>query len=322
MAIHPSPATRTPGLGSATGRAHAKAILLGEHAVVHGSPAIALPAPELAVEVDVREGEGAIDSTLYRGALDAAPARLGPTITAARSVLQRHGRGDLDISLRVRSGIPPERGLGSSAAVAAATVDAVLRMLGDDMDDPEVRHELIQEAERVAHGTPSGLDARTVVSDAPVWFHHGRFERAAVGAPFAFVLADTGLPGDTRSAVAAVHAQRRDDAARVTRTVAELGTLVAAARDDLVRGDSAALGARMDEAHALLQRLDVSSPELDRLVGAAREAGAVGAKLTGGGRGGCIIALATDADAAARLARSLRGSAATTTWITTLKADS
>ena len=320
MSVSRSAALPPSGLGCATGHAHAKAILLGEHAVVHGAPAIALPVPELGVTVEVREGDGLIDSALYSGTLDAAPARLGPTIAAARSVLRRHGRADLDLSLRVSSSIPPERGLGSSAAVGAATVDAVLRLLGDDLNDPDVRHELIQEAERVAHGTPSGLDARAVVSDAPVWFHRRRFTRAVVGGPFAFVLADTGMPGDTRSAVDAVHAQLRDDPARVARAVDQLGQLVTAARDDLVSGNRDGLGMRMDEAHTLLQQLEVSSPELDRLVGAARDAGAVGAKLTGGGRGGCVIALAADADDAARLARSLRAAAAAT-WITTLKAD-
>ena len=322
MAIHPSPATRAPDVGSATGRAHAKAILLGEHSVVHGSPAIALPVPELAVEVDVREGDGAIDSALYRGTWDAAPARVRPTITAARSVLRRHGRGDLAIDLRIRSGIPPARGLGSSAAVAAATVDAVLAMLGDDSHDPDGRHELIQEAERVAHGTPSGLDARTVVSRTPVWFQHGRFAEPPVGAVFVFVLADTGVPGHTREGVEGVHAQRRADRARVDRAVHRLGALVDGARDDLIRGDRGGLGARMDAAHAVLQQLRVSSPELDLLTDAARDAGALGAKLTGGGRGGCIIALAPDADAAIDLAASLHTAGAADTWITTARSTS
>ncbi len=319
MAIHPSASSTPTWLWSATGHAHAKAILLGEHSVVHGSAAIALPVPELGVEVEAQaaNGPGTIESGLYRGALDAAPARLRPTVTAAQSVLRRHGREDLDIHLRIRSDVPPERGLGSSAAVAAATIGAVLQLLGDDASDPAVRHELIQDAERVAHGTPSGLDARTVVSEWPLWYRRDRFERTEVRGSFVFVLADTGAPSRTRDAVEAVHAQRREKPLRVARIVELLGELANGAREDLAAGDRAALGARMDDAHTLLQQLQVSSAELDHLVRAARTAGAAGAKLTGGGLGGCVIALAEDADDAGRLAESLRRAGAAAVWITT-----
>ncbi len=326
--MHPSaqgispPAPLTPSARRrGTGHAHGKVILLGEHAVVHGAPAIALPVPQLVVEAVAQETGGAsrLDSTLYEGDLDAAPERLQPTVTAMRSALERHGIDRIGIELRIRSGIPVERGLGSSAAVSAATIEAVLRMLGEDVDDPAVRHELIQKAERVAHGTPSGIDARMVVSDTPLWYQQGRFEGVQVRAPFAFVVADTGTPSGTRDAVAGVHAQRAADRPRVDRVVAELGELATAARGDLLVGDGPALGTRMTHAHALLRQLAVSSPELDRLVRAARDAGALGAKLTGGGRGGCIIALAADADAAGGLAETLLCSGAAAAWTTNLE---
>ena len=315
-----SPAIPGPAaLRRGTGRAHGKVVLLGEHAVVHGAPAIALPVHELGVDAEAQEtrGAGTLDSVLYRGPLDAAPERLQPTVAAVRSTLRHHDAADLRLSLRIRSAIPPARGLGSSAAVAAATIEAVLRMLGADADDEGARHELIQAAERVAHGTPSGLDARTVVSASPLWFQRGRVEPVDVGAPFAFVVADTGTPSSTREAVTAVHAQRAEKPQRVDRIVELLGDLATGARDDLDRGDLPGLGARMDDAHALLRQLTVSSPELDRLVQGARGAGALGAKLTGGGRGGCVVALATDADAAAELAARLRRSGATAAWVTT-----
>lgn len=326
--MHPSPpgaptpvvvAPPAPRRGS--GRAHGKVILLGEHAVVHGAPAIALPVPQLVVEAAAEETGGAstLSSTLYQGTLDAAPERLQPTVTAVRAALERHGSHHVGVALRIRSDIPVERGLGSSAAVSAATIEAVLRMLGEEVDDPGVRHELIQRAERVAHGTPSGIDARMVVSDSPLWYRQGRFEGVRAGAPFAFVVADTGTPSGTRDAVAGVHAQRAADRPRVDRVVAELDGLARAARGDLLGGDRDALGSRMTRAHALLQQLAVSSPELDRLVQAAHDAGALGAKLTGGGRGGCIVALAADAGRARDLAGSLLRSGATAAWTTNLE---
>ncbi|MFT4136613.1 mevalonate kinase [Microbacterium sp.] len=319
----PAPSGSSTALRHGAFDAHGKAILLGEHAVVHGAPAIALPVAGLAVHVDADEtaGPSLLDSALYRGPLEAAPAQLQPTVTAARAVLERFGASELTLRLRVRSAVPVERGLGSSAAVAAATVGAVARMLGLELD-ADLHHELVQEAERVAHGTPSGLDARAVLADAPIWFHGGRIEPVAVGASFAFVLADTGAQSGTREAVAAVHAQRATDPARVARAVEELGDLAVQARDDLGRGDHDALGTRLDDAHALLQQLDVSSPGLDHLVRAARDAGARGAKLTGGGRGGCILALAADAAVSHHLAEALRRAGAAAAWTTTVERTS
>lgn len=326
--MHPSPLEpSTPGsteVGSVrqgTGRTHGKVILLGEHAVVHGAPAIAIPAHQLGVDSVAREASGAstLSSELYDSELDAAPARLQPVVTAVRAALEWCGEPGLGVELRIRSDIPVERGLGSSAAVSAATIRAVLGMLGGDTIDPAALHELIQTAERVAHGTPSGIDARMVVSDVPLWYQQGRFERAEVRAPVAFVVADTGTPSGTRDAVAAVHAQRAADQVRVDRIVDLLAGLATGARADLLTGDRVSLGERMSDAHALLRQLDVSSPELDALVRAAGDAGALGAKLTGGGRGGCIIALAADADSADDLAAALLNSGAAAAWTTNLE---
>ena len=316
----PGESTR-PAPRQGTGRAHGKVILLGEHAVVHGAPAIALPAAQLGVTVIAREatGNGTLSSALYEGDLDAASARLQPVVTAVRAALAWCGEADTGVDVRIHSDIPVARGLGSSAAVSAATIRAVLQLAGRDACDPADLHELIQTAERVAHGTPSGIDARMVVSDSPLWYQQGRFERAEARSPFSFVVADTGMPSGTRDAVAAVHAQRAADQQRVDAIVAELGALATGARADLLSGDRVTLGLRMTDAHALLQQLDVSSPELDRLVRAARTAGALGAKLTGGGRGGCMIALAADADTASDLAATLRRMGAAAAWTTNLE---
>lgn len=308
-------------LRQGTGRAHGKVILLGEHAVVHGAPAIALPALQLEVEAVAHERSGAsrLHSQVYDGGLNDAPASLQPVVTAVRAALAWAGEEHLAVALTIVSDVPVARGLGSSAAVSAATIEAVIRMAGQELADPAARHDLIQTAERVAHGTPSGIDARTVVSGSPLWYQQGRFDEIAASSPFAFVVADTGKPSGTRDAVAAVHAQRAADRRRVDRIVDGLGALVTGARNDLLGGDRVALGSRMSEAHALLRQLDVSSPDLDRLADAALIAGALGAKLTGGGRGGCLIALATDADSARDLAASLMRAGAAAAWTTNLE---
>ncbi|WP_425954012.1 mevalonate kinase [Xylanimonas sp. McL0601] len=303
-----------------SGTAHAKAVLLGEHAVGYGAPAIALPIPALTVRARarrVRRG-GRLRSALYQGPLAAAPASVGPALTAVRATLDAVGGaaagiGPDGVDLRIESHVPPGRGLGSSAAVAAAVVEAVAGACGAALD-PQTRHELVQECERVAHGAPSGLDARTVVSSAPLWFSGGSVAELSVGAAGVLVVADTGTAASTLDAVAGVRELRRLRPGTAGAALAALSDLTVAARDDLAVGDLPALGSAMDEAHRLLATLGVSSAGLDHLAEQARRAGALGAKLTGGGRGGCVIALADDDTAAARLAAQLRAAGAHAVW--------
>lgn len=330
--------TAAPAAGdtSRTGRAasHGKTILIGEHAVVHGAPALVLPVLDAVVVATVtpiepdpaRTDRGpdadpatghSLESAVHTGPLDAAPAAVMPTVTAVTATLRHFGATDNRFHVRVDSDVPTARGMGSSAAVAAAVTAAVADALGETLD-ADTHHELIQECERIAHGRPSGLDARGVVADAPVWFADGRVEPVALAAPFTFVVADTGVPGHTREAVASVRDRLERDPVGVRGTIDAIGDLARAARAALERGDALALGASMDAAHGLLGDLDVSSGDLDRLVTAARGAGALGAKLTGGGRGGCVLALATDDDHADRIAAALRGAGAAATWTTTI----
>ena len=304
----------------ATGRAGAKAILLGEHAVVYGRPAIAVPVRALGVDAHARpaRGAGRLSSTLYHGPIARAPERLNVTMTAVRAALDAAGRPGLDLDVSIDSSIPAERGLGSSAAVSAAVIEAVLGACGLSADD-ELMHELVQTAERAAHGAPSGLDARTVRARAAVWFDRGRIEPVEVGADLVFVIADTGVRGRTREAVAAVAERREHDRAGVEASLDELGALATDLRTRVSDGDRAAIGAAMDRAHVILTGLGVGDPALDHLVRAATAGGALGAKLTGGGRGGCVLALAPDVSSAAELSERLTRAGAAAVWTTTVE---
>ncbi|MFJ3382082.1 mevalonate kinase [Curtobacterium sp. NPDC090217] len=315
---HPATArTTTPRVGSSS--SHGKTILIGEHAVVYGAPALVLPANDVLVTATVTpipRGTGHhLESAVHTGPLDLAPAAVMPTVTAVTATLRHLGETGQQFHVRVDSDVPTARGMGSSAAVAAAVTAAVADALGVVLD-PETHHELIQECERVAHGRPSGLDARGVVADVPVWFEGGRIEPVEVTGEFVFVIADTGVPGHTREAVTAVRERHDRDPGAVDAVIGQIGELSRRARGTLGDGDAQALGATMDAAHELLTTLDVSSDDLDRLVGAARSADALGAKLTGGGRGGCVLALAADGEHADRIAVALRGSGAAATWTT------
>lgn len=300
----------------ATATSHAKAILMGEHAVVHGGPAIALPVRALTLTATAQAADGptCIDCVLHSGSLDDAPESLAATSTAVHATLEHFGVADMAVDVRVAGAIPAERGLGSSAAAAAAVSAAIARSLGHHLD-ADTHFALVQAAERVAHGNPSGLDARTVVAASPIWFRQGAVQPVLVRLNAVFVIADTGVTGGTRAAVQDVARLRDAEPERVGAILARIDAHTAGAVDDLAAGDAAPLGARMFAVHDLLRELTVSSPDLDRLVEAARTAGALGAKLTGGGRGGCMLALARDEAQAGDIADALRAAGAADTWM-------
>lgn len=297
------------------GTAHAKVILLGEHSVVYGLPAVALPILRLAVRAEAVEirGESVLDTEGFAGPIDRAPASVAPLVTAVIETLARVRRTGKGVSVQLRSDFPIGRGLGSSAAAANAIVDAICSLYDESPSDEE-RFELVQAAERVAHGTPSGLDARTTRAVHPIRFEAGSAQRLPVRFGTEFVVADTGVRGETRRAVADVRAAvTADPAARaMLQRLAELTeTTVAALADDR----RSMLGEAMDEAHRILTALGVGHPALDATVVAARAAGALGAKLTGSGQGGCVIALAPTPADSDRIAAAMRSAGAVATWI-------
>lgn len=316
-----TPGTPSAGGASGSGQAHAKAILLGEHAAVYGAPAIVFPVPALTVTATASAAPGGIriGSELYTGSLSEAPARIAPVIEAIRAA-QRFTGASEGMALTIRSAIPPGRGLGSSAAVAAAVARAVAELAGRRLSADEC-YEIVQAAERIAHGNPSGMDARAVIADGPIRFQRGKATALPVKAGLWFVLADSGVPGSTAEAVGGVARRRAADPVGVDAMIAELAGLAEGAIYDLAAGATGLLGERMGRAQVLLARLGVSTPVLDELVAAAVAAGSPGAKLTGGGLGGCVIALADDAGQAERVGSALRHAGARRTWTATVGAE-
>ncbi|MEB3196798.1 MAG: mevalonate kinase [Candidatus Sericytochromatia bacterium] len=289
----PVDASLRPTLGRACG----KLILVGEHAVVHGHPALALPFHQVEVVAEAIPVPGPVQVTSER--YDANLAGLRRT---AEATLVACGRAPRGFSLHIRSTIPMGAGLGSSAATAVALVRALARACEHELPDA-ITTGLVNLAEREAHGQPSGLDAATILLERPI-----RFRREHEPVPIALgtrahlVVADTGRQRDTRAAVAAVTDMLRHEPARAQACLAALGGLSSDAEAALAGGEVVALGQVLDRAHDLLSALGVSDLALDTWVGLARRAGALGAKLTGAGRGGCVLALAGDARMAGAIA--------------------
>jgi mevalonate kinase len=279
-----------------------KVILFGEHAVVYGYPAIAVPVHHVeakaVVTPQIKGPSGKIHIDAPQVGVDADLDRLSQNDPLGAAV-----RGALDMlnvqqppafKLRITSTIPLAAGLGSGAAVSVAIVRAVSAFLGRPFSDDQVSA-LAFEVEKLHHGTPSGIDNTVVTHAKPVYFvKDAPIQTFLVGAPFTLLIADTGVPSPTRIAVGEVRAGFQKEPEKYKKVFEDIGDIVKKARKVIEAGANETLGELINQNHKLLQEIEVSSPELDRLVNGAREAGAKGAKLSGAGRGGNMIALADE----------------------------
>jgi len=278
-----------------------KAILFGEHAVVYGQPAIAIPVTQLQAKVTVapappRTGVVIVATDLDRRMeLEAAPPD-EPLAVAARLTLAHLNVPAPDLLLTIRSTIPIAGGLGSGAAVSTALIRALSRALGRELAVADLSA-LVFEVEKIHHGTPSGIDNTVIAYAQPVYFVRGHpIQRLSIGTTIDLVIADSGAPSPTGEIVGQVRQHHQGDPAHYDALFDQIGDVTEDARVALEGGDVDALGELMDANHALLVELGVSSRLLDDLVEAARFAGAIGAKLSGAGRGGNVIALAREDD--------------------------
>ena len=298
------------------GRTWAKAILLGEHSVVYGHPAVALPLHDLQMRATAApvHGPSRLRSLDYCGPIDRAGPRFACIARAFEAAREFSGCLDLSFEITTRSDFPHERGLGSSAAAAGAIIRAVLDACRRDASTSEL-FALTQTAEKVAHGRPSGLDAAATCSPCPIRFQGGQMRPLAQRIEGAqLVIADSGVHGSTREAVGGLRERYEADPDGVGPLINSLGALAQVGIAALDDGDAQALGSAMNRAHEVLAELGLSLPVLNRLTAAARNAGALGAKLTGGGLGGCVIALADSAETADAVASALRSAGAPTAW--------
>jgi mevalonate kinase len=306
-----------------------KIILFGEHAVVHGQPAIAVPLSAVQVTVTA-------ETATPGGGLTIHAPDVGATLRLSSGASILAGAPDpgtpstehydalvfpIQVILTVRSTIPIASGLGSGAALAAALIRAVASAVGHPIDD-DTLNLLVFEVEKHHHGTPSGIDNTVIVYQTPVYFVRDQpIETFQIAHPFTVIVADTGHASPTKIAVGDVRQLYQREPARIGAIFARIGAITRAARaiiESAAIDSTESLGPLMDENHALLRDLTVSSPELDRLCAAARASGALGAKLSGAGRGGNMIALVTPA-LAGRVTEALRAAGAVRVIQTTVK---
>ncbi|MFN8474434.1 MAG: mevalonate kinase [Anaerolineae bacterium] len=307
--------------------APAKAILIGEHAVVYGRPAIAIPLPDIRAEATIApsapgSGVRLAAPDLDRVVLVGASPHDDPLAVTVANTLDYLGVGQPpDLVITLRSAIPLARGMGSGAAISTAIVRALAAYLGQTLESVDVSS-LVYQTEVLFHGTPSGIDNTVVAYGQPVYFIRGIGpEPLSVGGVLRFLIADTGVASPTRVAVGDVRTAWLSEPQRYEALFDAIAAEVEDARVAIASGNARALGGAMNAAHTFLCEIGVSSPELDRLVVAARHAGALGAKLSGGGRGGIALAL-VDGDHEAGVTAALRQAGAEEVLDATLRPDS
>ncbi|MCO0831614.1 mevalonate kinase [Fructobacillus sp. W13] len=299
-----------------TGRSHAKAILIGDHAVVYDQPAVAIPLLNLEVQATFQSLTQ--NQTVILAGQAKELSELGDDLEGLRQLivsLQKDFGCEQDgFLLEIELVIPQERGFGASAALATAIVRAFFEWRGEALSKEKLTH-YTSLAENISHGSPSGLDAATVSSEEPVWFMHKQTTNFETRLEATLVLADTGVRGQTVRAVNIVKSQLKENPESAWGAIKHLGELAYGVKEALGENDPVLLGQLFTAAHHDLQALQVSHPKLDQLVNAAIEAGALGAKLTGSGIGGAMFAIAEDDEQATDIAQALEKAGAKETWI-------
>jgi mevalonate kinase len=288
------------------GKAPGKIIIFGEHAVVYGQPAIAIPVHNVQatarVMPDLNNTQGEIHIQARDIGLDASLTALpkdDPIRKAVTLLLEEiNVKQPPALTLQINATIPVAAGMGSGAAVTVAILRVLSNFLGHPLP-PEIISTLAFEVEKIHHGTPSGIDNSVITYGKPVYYIRGQtLQTLKTGMRSIWVIADTGIKTPTRETVNAVREAREKEPEKYETLFNSIGRVSENARHALAAGDLKTLGRLLDENQTLLDALDVSHPALDELIETARETGAFGAKLSGGGRGGNMIALVPDADAA------------------------
>ena len=281
---------------SAMGIGYGKVVLLGEHSVVYGRHAIAAPIP-ITVRALIEDREEGIVLMIPRWGVE---YELAGNVTERRSferpagvILDKLGLSNRGMCIEVFPDVPRSMGLGGSAAIAVAIVRALDRHYQIGLSDEDVNR-LAYESEKIAHGSPSGLDNTLACYAKPLVFRPGDpplVEPLNIRKPIPAVIGITGHEGLTAKTVGRVREAWQQDKKLYERIFDEIDTLVLSAVKAIQDEDIKALGELMNVNHGMLNALQVSTPELEQLVEIARKNGALGAKLTGGGGGGSIIAV-------------------------------
>jgi mevalonate kinase len=287
------------GRGSGFG----KTILFGEHFVVHGVPGIA-SAVESAAEAEVKKAQKGINVTDERsGAKGYAEKKKLQQLESIERMLAAMGMDPKEVAMDICLGgnLPGFSGLGASAASSVAIARAIAEEFDLDLSDERI-NDVAYEAEKAYAGNPSGIDNTAATFGGLIWFKKNlgggsnTIEQLSIQEPVEIVIGNTGIVANTKAMVAGVAERKKQNPEKYGVIFRRAEKLAHEGRKALEMFNLRKVGELMNENHRLLQEIEVSCKELDYLVDLARKQGALGAKMTGGGGGGCMLALTPGKD--------------------------
>lgn len=279
-------------------KAPGKIILFGEHAVVYGYPAIAVPINAVHLKVSILpvilEEQSIIKIRNLNKNEDIPFSELditNPIRISVENVFVHINQKPPNFEMTISSTIPIAAGLGSSAALAVAITKCMSRFLGFSLTNNEV-NSLAFKSEEFQHGSPSGIDNSVITLGKPIFFSKTKtISPIKIKNSIHIILADTGKRTLTKEVVSFVKQRLLTEPDSAKPILAEIGNIVERASEALSNGEIGKIGDLMIRNHNALKKLGVSSTELNSLVTSALENGALGAKLCGGGKGGYIVAI-------------------------------
>lgn len=276
-----------------------KVILCGEHASVYGQPALALPLPQLRAQAEMfsRPGPCRLLAPDLKLALTLSEAESHPLAVTVMSAAGHFDQPLPEAEIKIHSAIPIGRGLGSGSAISAALFRAMGRYYGMIHDRAE-EESFIQQIETLYHGRPSGIDAAVVSCEHALRFERGkRHQRLDLPSGWSLLIADSGSATPTHVMVNGLRQRYEQAPHRYDLLFTAVGALTGKAEVALKTASFRLLGRLLNQNQRLLDEMEISTPRLNQLIEVARQAGALGAKLSGGGGGGVLIALTLDRQA-------------------------
>jgi len=294
------------------GSGYGKVILFGEHFVVHGMPGIVSAIDSSTDAIVLKAKEGLIvkdDRKTAKGYSEEKRLQQIESIERMLRAMELDSKTPLDIW--IGGSLPGFSGLGASAASSVAIARAIDEEFGLKFSNERI-NQIAYEAEIAYAGNPSGIDNTAATYGGLMWFKKNPaggqdlVERLKVQTPVEIVICSTGKVANTKAMVEGVAERKKANPAKYDPLFSQAEALAIAGRRALEAGNLVEVGELMNENHRILQEIGVSSIELDYLVDVARKQGAIGAKLTGGGGGGCMVALTPGKDLQEKVASTFK----------------
>ena len=297
------------GKGSGFG----KVILFGEHFVVHGVPGI-VSAIDSTNDAEVKKAtKGITVRDVRKAAKGYAEEKKAQQLESIDRILKAMGFEPKSIAFDIWLGgtLPGFSGLGASAASSVAIARALAQEFSIKLTDERI-NEIAYEAEKAYAGTPSGIDNTAATFGGLLWFEKNMsggvniIEKLHIHEPVAIVIGSTGVVANTKAMVEGVAERKRKHPEKYDALFEQAEAISLIGRKALQEYDLRKVGELMNDNHRLLQKIEVSHEKLDLLVDLARKQGAYGAKLTGGGGGGCMVALTPGKDSQEKVANAIK----------------